>query len=85
MKGHLLSRVITLSYQAFRAFRKWGKDLSLKELPLDSDTSVYQGDYKRTRIKYAQQLANDVVADAEDDEEQDEAEDEESDCDWEDL
>ena len=85
MKGHLLSRVITLSYQAFRAFRKWGKDLSLKELPLDSDTSVYQGDYKRTRIKYAQQLANDVVVDAEDDEEQDEAEDKESDCDWEDL
>ena len=83
MKVHLLSRVITLSYQAFRASRKWGKDLSLKELPLDSDTSVYQGDYKRTRIKYAQQLANDVVA--EDDEEQDEAEDEESDCDWEDL
>jgi hypothetical protein len=67
-----------LSYQAFRAFKMYGKKFGLTELPEDSDTSVYQGDYQKKRLAYAQQLAKDAAADAEDDEEQDEAEDEES-------
>jgi hypothetical protein len=67
-----------LSYQAFRAFKMWGKGFGLTELPEDSDTSVYQGAYKQKRATYAQQLAKDAAADAEDDEEQDEAVGEES-------
>ncbi|KAJ1429309.1 hypothetical protein B484DRAFT_396449 [Ochromonadaceae sp. CCMP2298] len=67
-----------LSYQAFRAFKMWGKMFGLTELPEDSDTSVYQGAYKQRRAVYAQQLAKDAALDAEDDEEQDEAVDEES-------
>jgi len=67
-----------LSYQAFRAFKMWGKGFGLTELPEDSDTSVYQGAYKQKRIAYAKQLAKDAAADAEDDEEQDDAVDEES-------
>ena len=62
-----------LSYQAFRAFKTWGKICGL-----DSDTSVYQGDYKQKRITYARQLAKDVAEDADDDEEQDDTLDEES-------
>jgi len=67
-----------LSYQAFRAFKMWGKGFGLTELPEDSDTSVYQGAYKQKKATYAQQLAKDAAADAEDDEEQDEAVGEES-------
>ena len=55
-----------LSFQAFRAFKMWGKDFGLTELPEDCDTSVYQGTYKTTRAKYAQQLAKDIAADDDD-------------------
>jgi hypothetical protein len=67
-----------LSYQAYRAFKMWGKGFGLTELPEDSDTSVYQGAYKQKRAAYAQQLAKDAAEDAEYDDEQDEAVDEES-------
>jgi len=58
-----------LSYQAFRAFKMWGKRAGLTELPTDSDTSVYVGTYRMMRAKYAQQLARDAAADAEDEDE----------------
>jgi hypothetical protein len=58
-----------LSYQAFRAFKMWGKGSGLTELPTDSDTSVYEGTYRMMRAKYAQQLARDAAADAEDEDE----------------
>ena len=58
-----------LSYQAFRAFKMWGKRAGLTELPTDSDTSVYEGTYRMMRAKYAQQLARDTAADAEDEDE----------------
>ena len=48
-----------LSYQAFRSFIMWRKHYGLTELPEDSDISVYNGDYKTTRAKYAQRLAQD--------------------------
>jgi hypothetical protein len=56
-----------MSYQAFRAFKMWGKGFGLAELPEDCDTSVYQGAYKINRAKYAKQLAKDSAMDAEDD------------------
>lgn len=55
-----------LSYQAFRAFKKWGRKLGCTELPEDSDISVYKGSYQTKRAKYARQLAKDIAADAED-------------------
>lgn len=55
-----------LSYQAFRAFKVWGKGFGLTELPEDCDTSVYQGAYKLKRATYAKQLAKDAEADADD-------------------
>jgi hypothetical protein len=51
-----------MSYQAFRAFKMWSKELGLRELPVDSDTSVYNGSYKRMRAVLAQQLANDIAS-----------------------
>lgn len=66
-----------LSFQAFRAFKMWGKGFGLTELPEDCDTSVYQGTYKQRRVAYARQLAKDAAEDAEDDE-QNEAVGEES-------
>mmetsp|Transcript_16019 Transcript_16019/g.22080 ORF Transcript_16019/g.22080 Transcript_16019/m.22080 type:complete len:82 (+) Transcript_16019:25-270(+) len=58
-----------MSYQAFHAFKMWGKVLGLTELPGDSDMSEYQeGAYKMKRAKYARQLAIDVAAEAEDEE-----------------
>eukprot|EP01032_Pedospumella_encystans_P020711 gene20711-23525_t len=60
-----------LSYQAYRAFKMWGKGFGLTELPEDSDISVYQGAYKQKRASYAQQLAKDAAADAEEEEDQD--------------
>jgi hypothetical protein len=47
-----------LSFQAYRAFKRWGKDFGWTERPEDCDTSVY----KDTRAKYAQQLAKDMAA-----------------------
>jgi hypothetical protein len=60
-----------MSYQAFRAFKMWGKGFGLTELPEDCDTSVYQGAYKVNRAKYAKQLAEDCAIDAEDDDDDD--------------
>ena len=56
-----------MSYQAFRAFKKWGKGFGFTELPEDSDTSVYQGSYKMLREKYKKQLTLDVTDETEDD------------------
>lgn len=56
-----------MSYQAFRAFKKWGNGYGLTELPEDSDISVYRGAYRINRAKYAKQLAKDSAFDAEDD------------------
>lgn len=64
-----------LSYQAFRAFKKWGRDFGF-ELPEDCDISVYEGIYRQKRAAYASQLARDIAADAEEDEEGDEEGDE---------
>lgn len=55
-----------MSYQAFRAFKTWYKIFDLKELPEDSDTSVYRGGYQSKRAQFAAQLAKDIVADDED-------------------
>mmetsp|Transcript_14553 Transcript_14553/g.15746 ORF Transcript_14553/g.15746 Transcript_14553/m.15746 type:complete len:318 (-) Transcript_14553:24-977(-) len=55
-----------LSYQAYRSFKTWSKELGLKELPEDSDLSVYTGTYQKQRADYAKQLAKDIEADAED-------------------
>jgi hypothetical protein len=49
-----------MSYQAFRAFNKWSKEFGLRDLPVDSDTSLYEGSYKRIRAMLAQQLAKDM-------------------------
>lgn len=51
-----------MSYQAFRAFKMWSKELGLRELPVDSDISLYEGSYKQIRAKLAQQLAKDIVS-----------------------
>jgi hypothetical protein len=46
-----------MSYQAFRAcIYNYGQ-----ALPVDSDTSMYSGDYKRERAKYAKRLARAVA------------------------
>lgn len=57
-----------MSYQAFRAFKKWGKGFGLTKLPEDSDTSTYERAYKSIRAQYAMQLARDI-ADEEDEDE----------------
>lgn len=61
-----------ISYQAFRAVKKWGKGFSLKTLPAtaeDSDTSVYlEMAYKSIKVQYAMQLAKDIAEDEDEDE-----------------
>lgn len=54
-----------LSYQALRAFSTWGRELGVRELPVDSATSAYVRSYGHKRAVYAQQLAKDIVADSE--------------------
>lgn len=68
-----------LSYQAYRAFKMWGKDFG-HTLPDDCDISVYQGTYKATRARYAAQLAKDIEDEVDDEDEvvdENEEEDEE--------
>jgi len=56
-----------LSYQAYRAFNTWHKAYGLSELPIDSDTSVYFGDYKQMRAEFIQRLARDISDEIEND------------------
>lgn len=58
-----------LSYQAYRAFKKWGKINGMTDLPLDSDMSEYAGTYKMERENYAKRLARDLEDEADEDEE----------------
>ena len=58
-----------LSYQAYRAFKKWGKINGITDLPLDSDMSEYAGTYKMERENYAKRLARDLEDEADEDEE----------------
>lgn len=64
-----------LSYQAFRAFKKYYKESGATELPVDSDYSEYQGSYIKKRQDFAKDLAKAVAADAEENEEHDDAAD----------
>ena len=56
-----------MSFQAFRAFKMWGKDSGMTELPVDSDLSVYKGTYKAKRADYAKELARAIAKDADED------------------
>lgn len=56
-----------MSYQAFCAFKAWGKEYDVKELPADSDLSVYKGSYKARRAKYATELAQAIAKDKDED------------------
>jgi hypothetical protein len=51
-----------MSYQAFCAFKMWSKELGLRELPVDSDTSGVDVSYERRRAMFAQQLAKDIAS-----------------------
>jgi hypothetical protein len=51
-----------MSYQAFRAFKMWSRHHGLRELPVDSDISLYKGSYKGIRAMLAQQLAKDIAS-----------------------
>lgn len=57
-----------LSYQTFRSFKTWAKELGLTELPEDCDLSAYDGSYKKKRIEYAKQLAKDIEAEVSEEE-----------------
>lgn len=50
-----------MSYQAFRAFKKWAKVHNLPKLHEGYDTSNYEGSYNSIRAKYADQLAKDMA------------------------
>lgn len=61
-----------ISFQAFRAFKKWNKAFDLKELPEDCNISLYEGTYAAMRANYALQLARDCAVDGDDDDSEDE-------------
>ena len=56
-----------MSFQAFRAFKMWGKESGMTELPVDSDLSVYKGTYKAKRAASAKELARAIAKDADED------------------
>ena len=58
-----------ISYQAYRAFIKWNtlKTCMKDQFPADCDVSEYDGSYRMTGAKFAQQLAQDFAADEEED------------------
>jgi len=61
---NLFTRAV--SYQAFCAFKVWGKQCGLKELLQTRGFSIYKGSYKARREKYAKELAQAIAKDAED-------------------
>eukprot|EP01039_Chlorochromonas_danica_P012210 gene12210-13897_t len=55
-----------LSFQAFRACKRWIH--CVEDIPVDSDSSLYEGTYKQMRADFAKQLARDIANEVEEDE-----------------